>query len=69
MIKRFNMHKAKSVNIPLANHFKLSTKQSLTSDNGKAMMKNVPYSPAIGSLTYAMICIRLDIAYAVGLVS
>ena len=32
-------------------------------------MSKVPYASAIGSLMYAMVCIRLDIAHAVGVVS
>ena len=32
-------------------------------------MAKVPYSSAIGSLMYAMICTRSDIAHAVGVVS
>ena len=32
-------------------------------------MSKVPYSLAVGSLMYAMLCTRLDIAHAVGVVS
>ena len=32
-------------------------------------MSKVPYSSAVGSLMYAMVCTRLDIAHAVGVVS
>ena len=32
-------------------------------------MKKVPYQSAVGSLMYAMLCTRPDIAYAVGVVS
>ena len=32
-------------------------------------MSKVPYTSAIGSLMYAMVCTRPDIAYAVGVVS
>jgi hypothetical protein len=31
-------------------------------------MYKVPYSSAIGSLMYVMVCTRLDIAHAVGVV-
>ena len=68
LLERFNMRKAKSVNMPLAAHFKLSTKQSPTSEKEKAEMTNVPYSSAVGSLMYAMICTRPDITYTVGVV-
>ena len=32
-------------------------------------MSRVPYANAVGSLMYAMMCTRLDICYAVGLVN
>ena len=32
-------------------------------------MSNVPYSSAVDSLMYAMLCTRPDICFAVGLVS
>ena len=32
-------------------------------------MKRVPYASAVGSLMYAMVCTRLDICYAIGMVS
>lgn len=35
----------------------------------KKEMQNVPYASAVGSLMYAMVCTRLDIAHAVSTVS
>ena len=32
-------------------------------------MKTVPYVSAVGSLMYAIVCMRLDIAHAVGVMS
>ena len=32
-------------------------------------MVTIPYSSAIGSLIYAMVCTRLDIAHAIGVVN
>ena len=32
-------------------------------------MSKIPYVSAVGSLMYAMVCTRLDIAHAVGIVS
>jgi len=69
VLKRFNMHKAKLVSIPLAVQFKLSKKQSPTSEGDKEEMKKVPYSSVVGSLIYAMICTRPNIAYAVGVMN
>lgn len=69
VLERFNMHKSKPVSTPLAGHFKLSSKLSPTSEKEMKEMEKIPYSSAVGSLMYAMICTRPDIAYAVGVVS
>lgn len=67
VLERFNMKNAKPVSTPLAAHFKLRKKSS-TGDDGEDM-SDVPYSSAVGSLMYAMVCTRPDIAHAVGVVS
>jgi hypothetical protein len=69
VLNRFNMSKAKSVSSPLASHLKLSSKQSLTSEKENEEIKKVPYASAVGSLMYAMVCTRPDIAHVVGVVS
>ena len=69
VLERCNMHKEKPVSTPLAGHFKLSSEQSPTSEKEKEEMKTTPYGSAVGSLMYAMVCTRPDIAYAVGAVS
>ena len=69
VLERFNMDKAKPVNCPLADHFKLSSSQCPTSDEEKNEMQKIPYASAVGSLMYAMVCTRLNIAHAVRVVS
>ena len=69
VMKRLNMNNAKPVNIPLANHFKLSKSSCPSSQKEIEKMSSIPYSSAVGSLMYAMVCTRPDIAHAVGVVS
>jgi len=68
-LKRFNMTDAKAVSTLPAKHFKLSISQSPSTDEEKKVMSRIPYSSAFGSLMYAMVCTRPDIAYSVGTVS
>ena len=68
-LKGFNMEGGKIVSIPLASYLKLCLNDCPKSDADKAEMEKVPYFLAISSLIYAMICTRLDIAYAVGVVN
>ena len=63
------MKHAKPVCTPLASHFKLSKRDCPTTEKEKASMSSIPYSSAVGSLMYAMVCTRPDIAHSVGLVS
>jgi hypothetical protein len=63
------MHNAKPVSTPLANHFKLTNEMCPTTHEEIEYMSRVPYSSAVGSLMYAMVCTRPDIAHVVGVVS
>ncbi|CAL1360546.1 unnamed protein product [Linum trigynum] len=69
VLQRFNMDNAKAVSCPFANHFTLTSKQSPSTEKEKAEMDKIPYASAVGSLMYAMVCTRPDIAHAVGVVS
>ena len=63
------MHNAKPVSTPLAAHFKLSSALCPKSDADIEYMSRVPYSSAVGSLMYAMVCSRPDLSYALSVVS
>ena len=69
VLNKFNMNKAKLVSTPLSSHFKLSKEQSPKTEEERDHMSKVPYASNIGSLMYAMVCTRLNIAHAVGVVS
>ncbi|GAU22987.1 hypothetical protein TSUD_98150 [Trifolium subterraneum] len=69
VLQRFQMENSKAVSTPLATHFKLSSKQSPSSEDETLDMKRVPYASVVGSLMYAMMCTRPDIAHAVGTVN
>ena len=69
IISKFNMNEAKLVSTPLGSHFKLSKEQSLKTEEERDHMSKVPYASAIGSLMYGMMCTKLDVAHAVGVVS
>ena len=57
------------VSTPLLSYVKLSKEDSPKSDFEKAEMAKVPYSSVVGSLMWAMIATRPDIAFAVGVVN
>ena len=69
VLERFCMDKARVVTFPLSNHFNLKSSQGPSTYKEKENMKNFPYTTAVGSLMYAMVCTRPDIAYVVGVVS
>jgi len=69
VLERFNMNKAKVASSPLATYFKLSTKQGPSTDEENEDMERISYASAMGSLMYAMVCMRPDIGHAVGVVS
>jgi hypothetical protein len=69
ILQRFNMQNAKPVGTPFPNNEKISSEQSPSTEEERIEMSQVPYSSAVGSLMFAMICTRPDIAQAVGVVS
>ena len=69
VLNRFNMNEAKLMSTPLDSHFKLSKEQSPKIEEEMDHMSKVPYTSAIGSLMYVMVCTRPDIAHTVGVVS
>uniref|UniRef100_A0A2N9EY29 CCHC-type domain-containing protein n=1 Tax=Fagus sylvatica TaxID=28930 RepID=A0A2N9EY29_FAGSY len=69
ILSKFSMDEAKPVSTPLGSHFRLTKDQSPKTLQEQAYMSNVPYASAIGSLMYAMVCTRPNIAHAVGVVS
>nr|GEW03182.1 peroxidase 24-like [Tanacetum cinerariifolium] len=69
VLKKFNMSSCKPVPTALAPHFKLSSHECPKSEEDKEDMSRVPYSSAVGSLMYVMVCTRLDLAHVVSVVS
>ncbi|GKD75885.1 retrovirus-related pol polyprotein from transposon TNT 1-94 [Tanacetum coccineum] len=69
ILQRFNMQDCKPISTPFPTDVKLSSKMSHSSEKERMKMSRVPYASAVGSLMFAMICTRPDIAHAVGVVS
>ena len=69
VLSRFKMSKVNVVSTPLTPNFKLTEKDCPSSEKEIKEMDGVPYASAVGSLMYAMVCTRPDIAHAVGVVS
>ncbi|PHU03574.1 Retrovirus-related Pol polyprotein from transposon TNT 1-94 [Capsicum chinense] len=63
------MSKSKSISTPLAANFKISSEFCPKTEEEIEIMSNVPYSSAVGSIMYAMVYTRPDLAYAVSMVS
>jgi hypothetical protein len=69
ILQRFNMHGSKSVKVPIPIGVKLSADHCPKTQEEEEDMSHVPYASAVGSLMYAMVCTRPDIAHAVGVLS
>ncbi|KAH9684938.1 Integrase catalytic domain-containing protein [Citrus sinensis] len=68
VLQQFGMtEQTKPVSTPLASYFKLSTQLSASTDVEREYMLQVPYSNAVGSLMYAMVCTRPDISHAISI--
>jgi hypothetical protein len=63
------MHECKPVKVPIPIGVKLSSDQCPKTHEEEEDMSHVPYASVVGSLMYAMVCTRLDITHAVGVLS
>ena len=68
-LHNFSMENAKVVGTPLPSHLKLTKEMCPKTYEEEDKISKVPYALAIGSSMYAMVCTRLDITHAVGVVS
>jgi hypothetical protein len=66
ILQRFNMHECKPVKVLILVGVKLSADQCPKTQEEEENMSRVPYVSAVGSLMYAMVCTKLDVAHAVG---
>ncbi|KAK8916316.1 hypothetical protein KSP39_PZI023164 [Platanthera zijinensis] len=69
VLKKFNMADCKPVGAPMPVGNKLSAEMCPKTHEEMEDMVKVPYASAVGSLMYAMVCTRPDIAQAVGVLS
>src|SRR3954469_23263506 len=69
VLECFNMTRVKPIDTPVIKNHGLSLKDCPKTQADKAKMASMPCASAIGSLMYAMVCTRPDLAYAVGLLS
>eukprot|EP00253_Pinus_taeda_P003514 PITA_03514 len=60
---------SKPVKVPIPVGVKLFFEQCPKTQEEEEDMSHVPYASAVGSLMYAMVCTRPDIAYVVGVLS
>lgn len=61
ILERFSLERAKPVGTPFASHYKLYTSKCPRTNEDREYMSKLPYAYAVGSLMYAMACIRLNI--------
>ncbi|KAK7276201.1 hypothetical protein RIF29_17337 [Crotalaria pallida] len=66
ILKRFGMKDCKPGDTPIAKGDKFSLNQCPKNDFEMKEMEKIPYASAVGSLMYAQVCTRPDIAYIVG---
>ncbi|KAJ9544136.1 hypothetical protein OSB04_023843 [Centaurea solstitialis] len=69
ILKRFRMDESKKGFIPMQHGIVLSKTQCPESSQDKDKMKSIPYASVIGSIMYAMLCTRPDVAYSVSVTS
>ncbi|KAL0462991.1 UNVERIFIED_CONTAM: Retrovirus-related Pol polyprotein from transposon TNT 1-94 [Sesamum latifolium] len=67
VLERFRMKDCSPSVAPIMKGDKLHLNQCPMNDLEREQMKDIPYASAIGSLMYAQVCTRPDIAFAMGM--
>uniref|UniRef100_A0A2N9GUX4 Retrovirus-related Pol polyprotein from transposon TNT 1-94 n=1 Tax=Fagus sylvatica TaxID=28930 RepID=A0A2N9GUX4_FAGSY len=67
VLKRFRMNDCSPSVAPIVKGDRFNLNQCPKNDLEREQMKNIPYASAVGSLMYAQVCTRPDIAFAVGM--
>ena len=67
MLSRYGMDKCAPTDTSVSKGDKFSLSQSPKNDFDKEAMQQFPYASAIGSLMYAQVCTRPDLAFIVGM--
>jgi hypothetical protein len=69
ILKKFRMDGSKKGFLPMLKGKTLSKTQSLAIAEDREEMNKIPHASAIGSIMYAMLCTRPDLAHAISLTS
>ena len=69
MLERFNMQGSKRGSLPVGHGIRLSKAMSPKTPAEEHRMRGIPYASAIGSIMYAMLCTRPDVAFALSMAS
>ena len=69
MLKGISMLNSKRVQLHVRVGVHFSREMSPNTPEERDCISKVPYASAVGSLMYAMICTRLNIYYAIGIMS
>ena len=63
------MKNSKKGYLPIGHGISFSKRDCPTTPQERERMGRISYASTVGSIMYAMICIRLDVAYSLGVVS
>jgi len=70
VLQKFNINDdTKSLRTPLVAHFKLKVTMSPTSIEEREYVTHVPYTSAVATLIYAILCIRPDLSQVISMIS
>ena len=64
IVKRFGMENSKRGFILMRHEVQISKEHSPKTLEDRALMEKIPYASAIGSIMYAMLCTRPDVAFS-----